>query len=111
MHSELSIDVLEGLLDAPKPMHIYFGGKTKNCLELDITKCRRRALEHSCSEFPEACVLDTIQDYTGGEEFDFAYVDAGPPDMTYFRTIVSIVDLGGTTMNCFRMQALRHGKR
>ena len=84
LYSELNIDVLEGLLDAPKPRQIYFGDNTKNCLELDITKCRRRALEKSCSDFPEACILDTIQDYTG-QEFDYAYVDAGQPDMTDFQ--------------------------
>ena len=84
MYSELNIDVLEGLMDAPKPKQLYFGDKTKNCLELDITKCRRRALERSYSDFPEACVLDNIQEFTG-QDFDFAYVDAGPPDMTDFQ--------------------------
>ena len=61
MYSELNIDVLDGLMDAPKPKQIYFGDNTKNCLELDITKCRRRALERSYFEFPEASVLDNIE--------------------------------------------------
>ena len=51
MYSELNIDVLDGLMDAPKPRQIYFGDNTKNCLELDITKCRRRALERSHYDF------------------------------------------------------------
>ena len=61
MYIELNIDVLDGLMDAPKPRQIYFGDNTKNCLELDITKCRRRALERSYFEFPEASVLDNIE--------------------------------------------------
>ena len=85
MYSELNIDVQEGLWDAPKPRQIYFGDNTKNCLELDITKCRRRALERSKDEFPEACILDTIQKYIGQPYWEFAYVDAGPPDMIDFQ--------------------------
>ena len=84
MYSELNIGVIGGLMDAPKPRQIYFGDNTKNCLELDITKCRRRAIERSYGDFPEACVLDNIQEFTG-QDFDFAYVDAGPPDMTDFQ--------------------------
>ena len=61
MHGELIIDVLEGLMGSPKPRQIYLGDNTKNCLELDITKCRRRALERSYFEFPEASLLDNIE--------------------------------------------------
>jgi hypothetical protein len=85
MYSELNIDVQEGLWDAPKPRQLYFGDNTQNCLELDISKCRRRALERSVNEFPEACILDTIQKYVGQPHWEFAYVDAGPPDTTDFQ--------------------------
>ena len=100
MYSELNIDVLDGLMDAPKPRQIYFGDNTKTCLELDITKCRRRAIERSYSNFPEACVLDNIQEFTG-QAFDFAYVGAGPPDMTDFQNFCFTVDLDGSMLNCF----------
>jgi hypothetical protein len=84
MYSELNIDVLEGLLDAPKPKQIYFGANVKNCLEVDIIKCRRSVLERSISNFPEACILDTIELFTE-QVFDFAYVDAGPADLKDFQ--------------------------
>ena len=32
MYSELNIDVLEGLMDSPKPRQLYFGDKTKIAL-------------------------------------------------------------------------------
>ena len=35
-------------------------------------------------EFPEACILDTIKPYTG-QDFDYAYVDAGSADLTDFQ--------------------------
>lgn len=84
MYSELNIDVLEALLDAPKPKQLYFGENVKNCLEIDIVRCRRTALVNSTSDFPDACILDTIEPWSW-QDFDFAYVDAGAPDMNDFQ--------------------------
>ena len=84
LYSELNIDTLEGLFDAPKPKQIYFGDGTTNCLEVDIIKCRRFALEKSTFDFPIACVLDNIVPFSGGD-FDYAYVDAGEPDLKDYQ--------------------------
>ena len=84
LYSELNIDTLEGLFDAPKPKQIYFGDGTSNCLEVDIIKCRRFALEKSTCDFPVACVLDNIEPFSGGS-FDYAYVDAGEPDLKDYQ--------------------------
>ena len=84
MYSELNIDVLEGLMDAPKPRQIYFGATVRNCLGVEISECRRAVLEKSDMDFPEACILDTTQPYTG-QAIDYAYVDDGPADLTDFQ--------------------------
>ena len=47
MYNELNIDVLERLMDAPKPKQIYVEGNTMNCLEVDLIRCRRSVLERS----------------------------------------------------------------
>ena len=52
-----------------------------DCLEIDIIKCRRAVPENSDMDFPKPCVLDTIQSFTG-QAFDYAYVDAGPANLT-----------------------------
>lgn len=44
-YSELSQDVMEGLVAANKPQQLVFGNGTQNCLELDVVKCRRYAVE------------------------------------------------------------------
>ena len=87
LYSELNIDVLEGLFDAPRPRQIVFGNGRPACLEIDTIKCRRYALEKSLTPFPVACVLDTIEAYHG-QMFDFAYVDAGP-----HKSVTSLTDL------------------
>ncbi len=84
-YSELSQDVLEGLLDAPKPQQLVFGDGTKNCLELDVVKCRRYAIEKA-DGLPVACILDDIVPYSGPA--DFVFIDAGPPDTTNYATLV-----------------------
>ena len=87
LYSELNIDVLEGLFDAPRPQQIVFGNGASNGIEIDTVKCRRYALEKSQTEFPVACVLDTIVAFHG-QLFDFAYVDAGPP-----KSVSTLIDL------------------
>ena len=82
-YSELSTDVLEGLLDAPKPQQLVFGDGALGCLELDVIKCRRWAIEKAEAPLPVACVLDRIEPFSEGAGApDFIFVDAGPPDTT-----------------------------
>jgi hypothetical protein len=85
-YSELSQDVLEGLLDAPKPQQLVFGDGTKNCMELDVVKCRRYAIEKA-DGLPVACILDSIVPYSGPA--DFVFIDAGPPDTTNYANFVA----------------------
>ncbi len=85
-YSGLSQDVLEGLLDAPKPQQLVFGDGTKDCLELDVVKCRRYAIEKA-DGLPVACILDDIVPYAGPA--DFVFIDAGPPDTTNYANFVA----------------------
>ena len=84
-YSELSTDVCEAILDAPKPQQLVFGDGTKRCIELDVVKCRRWAIEKAEVPLPIACVLDDIVPWgplrqLGGTGPDFIYIDAGAPD-------------------------------
>ena len=78
-YSELSAEVMDGLVEPPKPQQLVFGDGTKFCLELDVVKCRRWAIEKAEYPLPVACILDTIEPYDGSPG-DFVFVDAGPPD-------------------------------
>ena len=76
-YSELSQDVLEALVDPPKPQQLVFGNGTQNCIELDIVKCRRYAIEKA-DALPVACILDDIKPFDGPA--DFVFIDAGEGD-------------------------------
>lgn len=78
-YSVMQADTLDGLQDATKPQMLVCGDGKANCLELDIRKCRRWAVEKAESPLPVACILDAIAPYSG-EAADFVFVDAGPPD-------------------------------
>jgi len=62
-YSELSTDVLEAILEAPKPQQLCFGDGESGCLELDAIRCRRNAIEKTTVELPIACLFDTVQPY------------------------------------------------
>ncbi len=80
-YSELSTDVLEAIVDAPKPQQLVFGDGARGCLELDVKLCRRWAIEKADVPLPVACVLDCVVPYrSDGPRPDLVYLDAGPPD-------------------------------
>ena len=87
-YSELSTDVLEAILKAPKPQQLVFGDGEQGCLELDAIRCRRNAIAKTTVELPVACLLDTVQPYDPTDtlqKYDFVYVDAGPANLSdYF---------------------------
>jgi len=51
-HSECSTDVHESLVACGRPLQLVFGDGVDKCLELDIAKCRRWALEKAQSPLP-----------------------------------------------------------
>ncbi len=88
-YSELSQDVLEALLDAPKPQQLVFGDVTQSCHELDIVRCRRYAVEKA-ERLPVACVLDGILPYSSSAlPADFVFIDAGPGDVSDYANFVA----------------------
>ena len=76
------MDVIEGLLEAPKPHQLVFGNGKKG-LGIDAVRCRTNALIKNERPFPVATVLDVIEKpdmrSLGHYGADFYYVDAGPP--------------------------------
>jgi hypothetical protein len=89
-YSELSQDVLEGFLDAPKPRQLVAGDGTTNCIEIDIKRCRRFVLQKLLPRLPVARVIDSFQPYnpsTGLGNCHFVYVDAGPPLTDYYNWV------------------------
>ena len=89
-YSELSQDVLEGLLDAPKPRQLVAGDGTTRCSEIDIKRCRRAVLQKLLPFLPVASVIDTFQPYnpsTGLGNCHFVFVDAGPPLTDYYNWV------------------------
>jgi hypothetical protein len=86
-YSELSAETLDALLEADKPQQLVFGDGTTHCLELDVAKCRRWAIEKASTPLPVACVLDDVRPYDG-KPADFVFVDAGPPDATDYSKFV-----------------------
>ena len=86
---------MEGLVNANKPQQLVFGNGVQNCLELDVVKCRRYAIEKAeC--LPVACVLDNIVPYNAEDgTIDFVYIDAGPGDFTDYTDFVPTKGLGG----------------
>ena len=87
-YSELSQDVMEALLDAPKPQQLVFGNGIENCIELDVVKCRRYAIEKA-DYLPVGCVLDDIVPYVEGDPVDFVYIDAGSADTDDYANFVA----------------------
>ena len=77
-YSVMQADTLDAM-QATKIQQLVCGDGKANCLELDIRKCRRWAVEKAESPLPVACILDAIAPYSG-EAADFVFVDAGPPD-------------------------------
>ena len=59
-HSECSTDVHESLVACGKPLQLVFGDGVDKCLELDIAKCRRWALEKAQSPLPIVTITDCI---------------------------------------------------
>ena len=57
-YSEMSQDLLEGFLDAPKPRQLVAGDGAQNCIEIDLKRCRRLVLEKLLPCLPVASVLD-----------------------------------------------------
>ncbi len=82
--SDLSTDVLEALVDAPKPMQLVFGDghNPQKCFSIDAIRCRNSALIHNQHPIPVASVLDTIKawDREVNPHPDFYYIDAGAPE-------------------------------
>ena len=86
-YSELSSETMDALIDADKPQQLVFGDGTTHCLELDVAKCRRWAIEKAGAPLPVACVLDDIMPYDA-QPADFVYVDAGQPDTSDYSKFV-----------------------
>jgi len=86
-YSELSSETMEALIEAHKPQQLVFGDGKTHCLELDVVKCRRWAIEKAIYPLPVACVLDNIEPYNGNPT-DFVYVDAGEADTSDYSKFV-----------------------
>ena len=83
----MSLGVMEGLVDAPKPQQLVFGDGHPKCLELYVVWCRRWAIEKADARLPIACVLDRIVPFSTLAGTDFVFVDAGEAlatDMAHF---------------------------
>ncbi len=84
LFSDLSGDVLEALMDAPKPMQLVFGDGADpgKCFSIDANRCRNSALVHNEFPIPVACILDTVKawDREANPHPDFYFIDAGPPE-------------------------------
>ena len=94
LYSSLNRDVLESLLDAPKPQHVVLGDGQERCLEIDAIGCRSNDLLKAGVPFPVATVADTIEAYDpGAPRADFYFIDAGEP---LDDPLASALDLTGT---------------
>jgi hypothetical protein len=81
LFSELQQDVLEGLVDSPKPQQIVYGVIDRPCVAFDAIGCRRNAMRHQQEPFPVACVLDELKaGYREDADFFFLDSGAGPKD-------------------------------
>jgi len=74
-NSQLSRDVLEGLVCAPPPRQLVWGDGREGH-ELDVVQCRTYALQKA-DRLPIADVLDRFEVYVADTLYDFVYVDAG----------------------------------
>jgi len=80
--SELSTDLLEAFVEAGNPLQLVYGDGTAGCLELDIVKCRRWAVEKSVEPIPIFAITDVAIPFQM-EHLDYAsyfYIDAGAPN-------------------------------
>jgi hypothetical protein len=80
LFSELQQDVLEGLVDAPKPQQLVYGVIDRHCVAFDAIGCRKNAMRHQQEPFPVANVLDELR---AGyhRDADFFFLDSGPGPM------------------------------
>ena len=89
LESHLSIQTLEGFLDAPKSQQIVVGDGAEDCVKVDAIRCRSNALIRNNCPLPVASITDEIVQYDpelGAHEpydfsvtADFYYIDAGEP--------------------------------
>jgi hypothetical protein len=80
-HSECSTDVHEALIQCAKTSQLVWGDSTDGCVELDIVKCRRWALEKSEIPLHVVSITDVI-DVFHMDQLNTAmlfFIDADPP--------------------------------
>ena len=61
LYSELSRDMLEVFMLAPKPKQLVFGDNAKDCIEIDAIRCRSSALVYNTHPLPIASVVDVVR--------------------------------------------------
>ena len=78
LFSELSSDVLDLFMSAPKPKQLVVGDGKPSCFEIDTIGCRSNCLKYNCDPLPIACVVDHIVPGSHTcEDPDFYFIDAG----------------------------------
>jgi hypothetical protein len=85
-HSECSTDVHESLVACGKPLQLVFGDGVDKCLELDVAKCRKWALEKAESFLPIVTITDCILPFDESQlaQASFFFIDAGLGDRTNY---------------------------